>query len=72
MPPLDASFGLRFLNPRATCAVCGREVDPGGCPIVAATKEPEVEVSVALLGALASVVPGELLVICRECQASQV
>jgi hypothetical protein len=67
--PLDADLGLRFLPPRSTCAVCGREVDPDGAAQVADLDEPHVESAVEGLQMLVDVTPGERLVICRECQA---
>lgn len=65
-PPLTANLGARFFNPRSTCAVCGREVDRDGAPVVAEL-DPKVEVSGEGLELLANVTPGETLVICREC-----
>jgi hypothetical protein len=65
-PPLTANFGARFLNPKATCAVCGRECDRDGAPVVAEL-DPTVEVSAEGLSLLADITPGEQLVICREC-----
>lgn len=66
-PPLTANFGARFFAPRSTCAICGREVDDDGAPVVAEL-DPSVEVSAEGLHMLADVTPGESLVICRECQ----
>lgn len=67
-PPLTAHFGARFFNPRSTCAVCGREVDADGAPVVAQL-DPEVESSASGLDMVVDVTLGESLVICRECAA---
>lgn len=70
MNPLTASMGARFFAPRSTCAVCGREVDDDGAPVIAEL-DPSVEVSAEGLELLADVTPGERIVICRECRAKQ-
>lgn len=67
-PPLTASMGARFFAPRSTCAVCGRECDPDGAPVVAEL-DPKIEASADGLHMLVDVTPGERLVICRECAA---
>ena len=66
-PPLTATFGARFFNPRSTCAVCGRECGDDG--EVIAQLDPKVESSAEGLSLLVDVTPGERLVICRECAA---
>lgn len=70
MNPLTASMGARFFAPRSTCAVCGREVDDDGAPVVAKL-DPAVESSASGLEMLVEVTPGESLVICRECAAKE-
>lgn len=69
MNPLDGTLGMRFLSPRSTCALCGREVDPDGAAVIAELDEPHVEPSADGLHMLVDVTAGESLVICRECQA---
>jgi hypothetical protein len=64
-PPLTAGFGMRFLEPRATCALCGRECDADGAPVC--QLDPTVEVSAEGLQTLAAVTPGEQLVVCKDC-----
>lgn len=66
-PPLTASMGARFFAPRSTCAVCGREVDDDGAPVIAEL-DPKVESSASGLELLVEVTPGEALVICKDCQ----
>lgn len=66
MTPLTANLGARFLSPRSTCAVCGREIDDGA---LIAQLDPKVESSSEGLELLVDVTPGERLVICRECAA---
>ena len=61
------SIDVRFLNPPATCALCGRRVDPDGAPVIAATDEPHVASSISGAHMLIDVTLGESLVICREC-----
>jgi hypothetical protein len=66
MNPLTGSLGVRFFAPRATCAVCGREVDADGAAVVV-TADPHVEASTDGLQLLAEVTPGESLVVCKDC-----
>jgi hypothetical protein len=66
MNPMSASFGARFLSPRSTCAICGREVGDDGAAVIAEL-DPTVETSASGLDLLADVTGGETLVICREC-----
>jgi hypothetical protein len=70
MNPLTGSIGARFLSPRSTCALCGRDVDDDGVAVLA---EMDATVAAASVGLelLADVTPGERLVICRECAARQ-
>jgi hypothetical protein len=68
MNPLSADMGLRFLSPRSTCAVCGREVSGDGAPVIAEL-DPTVESSAEGLHMLVDVTPGETLVVCAECAA---
>lgn len=61
------SIDLRFLSPRSTCAICGRECDADGAPVIAEL-DPQVDARVQGLHLRADVTPGERLVVCRECQ----
>jgi hypothetical protein len=70
-PPLTSDLGARFFRPRATCALCGREVDPDEAAPIAETDEPSVDVSSHGLHLHADVVPGERLVVCAECAAER-
>ena len=67
MNPLTAGIDLRFLNPRRTCAVCGREVDGDGAAVLAEL-DPVVESAAEGLNLLVDVTPGEALVVCKDCQ----
>jgi len=71
MNPLSADLGLRFLAPRATCAVCGKYVDPDQATVIAVTDEPDVRSAVAGLHLLVDVSIGESLVICADCRAAE-
>jgi hypothetical protein len=62
------SIDLRFLSPRSTCAICGRECDADGAPVVAEL-DPEVATSLDGTHMLVDVTLGEQLVICEDCAA---
>lgn len=62
------SLSLRFLNPRATCLLCGREVDPEGAIVIEKTGGGSMESSCHGTDLHADYMPGELLVICARCE----
>ena len=65
---ITGTISARFLNPKATCAVCGREVDPEGTTPLAECPDISVQSSAYGREMLLDVTPGELLVICKECE----
>lgn len=69
MNPLTAGMGARFFAPRRICAVCGRECDADGSPVVAEL-DPEVSASGEGLSLLVDVEPGEQLVVCEDCRTT--
>lgn len=62
------SIDLRFLSPRSTCAICGRECDPDGA-LVVAELDPKVSSSIDGTAMLVDVTLGEQLVVCEDCRA---
>ena len=65
---LTSSIDAHFKEPLAVCAICGRQVDAGGCPVIAEVDGPVVESAAAGLRLDVVIGHGEQLVVCRECQ----
>ncbi len=58
---------IRFLSPRATCAHCGRAVDPEGATVIEEVGELEVDCSLHGTHLHADITPAALIVICGDC-----
>lgn len=64
------SIDLRFLSPRSTCALCGRDCDFDGAVVLEESEEFEVDVSQHRTHLHCDVTPGSCVVICKECAAA--